>query len=135
MRSFDRRQGKGLIQLCCDDSERMTHTVFSACGQCIERSATKLDAIGTQHQGTRYIRPASEAAVDQYCTTAFCCLHDSRQALYARKTTIQLATAMVRDDDPVDAHVDCPIGLCSIRYAFEYELPGPHIPKPPKVAP
>ncbi len=128
-------EGHGHVEFLVQDLQRLGHPGFAHGTEAIHHGAADHRAARAQCPGLEHVLAAADAAVHPYLGLATDRRDDGRQGLDARWRPIELASAMVADDDGVGADLDRELGVFDIHDALEDQLAAPALLDPGHVFP
>ena len=94
------------LQFLAQQPQHLRGTLRAGHGQPPERRPPDQDRVGAQRQRDRDVDAAADAAVDQDRGPAVDRVDHLRQGVAAGQGAVELAAAVVGDDDPGDAVLD-----------------------------
>src|SRR5215471_1824561 len=93
----------------------------------VEVEATNPDRFGTQRKGFQDMRPALDSSIHQYIDSVTHRVDDFGELIESRARAVELATAMVRQDDASASDVDRALRIGHRHDSLETELTVPKL--------
>ena len=118
-----------------DDLQALGDAGFAHGAQAVEEGPTNVDAARAERPGAQHVLAAAHTAVHVDLNAIPHRLHDGGQALDAALRPVELAPAMVGDDQRIGARPHRQLGVAHILNAFEDELAAPAVFDPLHIAP
>lgn len=128
-------EGHGQVQLTSDDLQRPRHSGLTQRAQPVEIGTADHGPARTEGDGLEHVLPGTDAAVEPDLDALAHRLDDRRQRADGRGRTVQLASAMVADDQRIGAGVGGQPRVLGIEDALEHQLAAPAAFDPFDVAP
>lgn len=99
----------------------MAGTRLATDSHSIQSSAPEQNCIGTEGAGFENVGATAHAAVEQQCQLALGYGGNRRQAVDAGGNAVQLPTAVVAHDQPIEAQRNGFLGIGRVQHAFEQQ--------------
>src|SRR3954468_10365266 len=128
-------KAKNTVDLGLEDLDRMGSAGFAPGRQSIQGGAAQHRCVRAQEPCLHNIRPAAEAAIDQYGEPVSHCGSDVRQDLHRRNCAVELAAAMIGQHDPVYATLRRKPRILNRENSLYNQLPRPPLAQPLDVLP
>src|SRR5262245_27778917 len=115
----------GDIEFLADDVEGFGHTGLAQRAEAVDVGAADEDAFGAQRQSLDDVLSGANSTVHQDLDPAPHAAGDLRQCRYGRGGAVELAAAVVGDDDGIGTTADRKLGILRVEDALEDELAAP----------
>ena len=118
-----------------DDFQALGHTGLAHGPQAIQEGAADVHAACAQRPGAQHVLAGAHTAVHVHLDLAAHGLNDGRQRLDARLRAIELAAAVVGDDQRVGTRLHSQLRVFHVLDALEDQLAAPALLDPFHIAP
>src|SRR5204862_3933469 len=128
-------EGHGGAELADEDVNGVTHARFAGGGQTIEMGAADEDCSCAEGERGGDVGAAADSGIDQNLDLVAHRVDDGGKHIHGRGHVIELAPAVIGNDDRVDANVGCVSSVVGGQDALERQRPVPCLPDPIEVVP
>src|SRR5579875_3781449 len=123
------------VELVADDLDRFGHPRLTRGPQTVNESASDQAGAGAESEGAQDVLTAADPAVEKHLDLRADGIGDLREHGDRRWSAVELATAMIRNDDRRGSGLRRDLRILDVEDPFEDELPGPKAAHPLDVLP
>ena len=128
-------EAHGGFEFFLEDFEHLADALLAAGAEGVDHCPAKEDAGGAEGAGAEDVDAGADAGIEQQLDIIAYCLFDCGEEADAAAGAVELAAAVVGDDQGFDAHALGNFGVFGVHDAFEYDGAAPLLLDPFDVLP